>query len=133
MDFVRVMLFTQQVFHLECYFSFDSFWYLGLLLLNLSQVFLTKVLFIWKKHVLVLQKWRNNFATWVYLCLHLVFQWDDVVWKVLPIGAFRKNIKRVCGGDHIGGMSIERGFKPNYDLPTGRTILPSNDTLWETV
>ena len=32
MDFVEVMLFTQQDFHLDVYFSFDSFCYLRLLL-----------------------------------------------------------------------------------------------------
>ena len=34
MDFVAVMVFTQQVFRLECYF--DSFWYLRLLLFGIK-------------------------------------------------------------------------------------------------
>ena len=37
MDFVGLMLFTQQVFHLEyVFFFFDSFWYLRLLLFRIK-------------------------------------------------------------------------------------------------
>ena len=53
MDFVEVMLFTQQLFHLECLFFFCLLLILEIVYyfrLNLSQMLLIKMLFT-KKHV----------------------------------------------------------------------------------
>ena len=82
--------------------------------LNLSLVLLIKV-FLIKKHVplfLSLPKKRNNFSTWIYFCVYLVFLWSDIVKKVLPkVEVSEKRIKR--GDYHIGGCIYGRGeFKP---------------------
>ena len=55
--------------------------------LNFSQALPIKVLYINNAcniDFLVLWKCRKNFATWVYFCVYPVFQWCDIVVKVLP-------------------------------------------------
>ena len=69
---------------------------------------LMKVFFM-KKHVtlfLVFWKWRNNFAKWVYFCVHLLFHWADIVIKVLLKVGVWKNDKK--GGDHYKGVVVYR-------------------------
>ena len=61
-----------------------------------------------------------NFATWVYFCVYKIFNWADIVEKVLPkAGGLEKRIKR-WEWPYRRGVSVEEGI---------RTFC----TLWSTV
>ena len=52
---------------------------------------------------MVFKKWRNNYFTWVYFCVYLVFHWGDIVKKVLSkAGVFEKDKK---GGKALKGVA----------------------------
>ena len=86
---------------------FDTwdFYYFGL---NFSLLLLIKIFFI-KKHVTLF--FRNNFATWIYFCVYLVFHWNDIVEKILPkVGAWKRDKKRIWS---YRELYIEGGSKPS--------------------
>ena len=76
---------------------------------------LIKIFFI-KKHVTLL--FRNDFATWIYFCVYLVFHWNDIVEKILPKVGLRKRGKKRRWS--YRGLYIEAGSKPWFFQPSCR-------------
>ena len=117
MDFVAVMLFTQQIFYSKWLFFFWRLLILELVVI-LDQISaywhcLWKCC-LWEKACTItfffsLLK-TNIFSTWIYFCSYLVFHWGNIVKKsAVKNKGFRKTIK--WGDDHRGRVVYERGVQ----------------------
>ena len=116
MNFVGVMLFTQQFFSFRMFIflltRFDT-WDCYYFRLNLSQVLLIQVLFIKKICKMFLSLLKMNFVTWVCFCVYLVFQWGCIVRSLAKRVSGLKKIEKVKDG-HIGEGGIYRRRIQNF-------------------
>ena len=109
MDFVAVILFTQQVFHLEWLFFF--------ILLILKIIIVLDQVSVWcclqsdayiKRHNVVFYSPKDEEVTLLYEFIFVVFHRGDIVKKnIVKNVGFRKKTKG--GNGHIGDVAHRRG------------------------
>ena len=101
-DFIAIIVFTQQVLHLQCLFFFltlYNIWGCYYFESKLMLVMLMKMLLIKKICNVVLYSSEHEEITflYVYFCVYLVIHWDDIVQTMLS------NVVKEMGGGGGGG------------------------------